>query len=224
MKSGAVLLLAALLGGAVVSVAVGGEEAVLFEERFGERLGDGWSWVREDADGWKLDKGALVVRASTGGLWQKDNNTRNILLRKPPKTKDNHYAVEVYVENEPTNAFEHAGLVWYCDDDNYAILVKEKVGDKVIVQLVNEKEGRPKVGFAEKPFPGKGVWLQLEVAGTKAVGRYRATDRDEWQKLGECDLPLKGEPRVGLLTGYAPKNAEHAARFSGFRVVQPGAK
>jgi regulation of enolase protein 1 (concanavalin A-like superfamily) len=176
--------------------------------------------VREDDKAWKLDKKILVMRTSTGGLWQKDNNTRNILVRKPPEVKDGGLATEVFVENEPTNAYEHAGLVWYYDDDNYVILVKEKVGDKQLVQLVPEKEAKPKVGFAEKPYQGKTVWLRMEVSGGKVRGRFRATEKDEWQTLGECELPVKGEAKIGLLTGYAAKDADHTVRFSGFRIVQ----
>jgi regulation of enolase protein 1 (concanavalin A-like superfamily) len=190
---------------------------VVFVENFAGPLGAGWSWVREDPKAWQLAHGALVVRTSTGALWQKDNNTRNLLLRTPPAGE---VAVEVLVENEPSAAFEHAGLVWYYDDDNYVVLLKEKVGAKVIVQLVSEKEGRPKVGFAEKVYEAKTVWLRLEVAGTTITGKFRASTKDAWQTLGQDKLPVKGEARVGLITGYGPKNAEHFARFRDFRILQ----
>jgi regulation of enolase protein 1 (concanavalin A-like superfamily) len=209
----------AVLLAAALAPAAADKDAALFAEPFDGKLGDGWSWVREDAKLWKIDKGALLIRTSTGGLWMKDNNTRNLLLRKPPEVKEGGYAVEVQVENEPSNAYEHAGLVWYDDDDNYVTLVKEKVGDRQLVQLVPEKEGKPKVGFAEKAYAGKSVWLRLEVSGGKARGRFRATEKDEWQTLGECDLPSRSEARVGLLTGYAARDAEHWSRFSGFRIL-----
>ncbi len=195
------------------------DDPASFTEPFDRALAPGWSWLREDAKAWKIDKGALLIRTSTGSLWQKDNNTKNLLLRKPPKAKDGTLIVEVHVENEPTNAFEHAGLVWYYDDDNYVILVREKVGKQPIVQLVSETKGRPKVGFAEKPFAPKRVSLRLEIAGGKAKGMYRATDKDEWQTLGQCELPVKGMPRVGLITGYAPKGKEHWARFDHFSLA-----
>jgi beta-xylosidase len=195
------------------------KDDVLFAEKFDGKLGDGWSWVREDAKGWRLDKGTLVIRTSTGSLWQQDNNTTNLLVRTPPQIKDGGLALEVQVENEPSNAFEHAGLVWYYDDDNYVILVKEKVGDKQLVQLVSETEGKPKVGFAEKPYTGKSVLLRMEVSGGKARGLFRASEKDEWQALGQCELPVKGKAQLGLLTGYAAKDAEHFARFSGFRIL-----
>ena len=82
---------------------------------------------------------SLLIRTSTGELWRQDNDNHNILPRKPPEAKDGGLAVEVLVENQPTNAYEHAGLVWYYDDDNYAMLNKENVG-KSSVQLVSEKD------------------------------------------------------------------------------------
>src|SRR5262249_21269887 len=64
------------------------KEKILFEDKFGAKLADGWSWVREDPKAWKLDKGALLIRTSTGGLWMKDNNCQNVLLRTPPEIKE----------------------------------------------------------------------------------------------------------------------------------------
>ena len=43
-------------------VASAGEnEKALFTEAFTDKLADGWTWVREDAKGWRLDKGTLIV-------------------------------------------------------------------------------------------------------------------------------------------------------------------
>src|SRR6516225_983812 len=115
------------------------KEKTLFTEAFTDKLDDGWTWVREDAKGWRLDKGTLIVRTSTGGLWQKENDGGNILLRTPPKVQDGKLAAEVLVDIEPTNLFENAGLNWYYDDDNYVIMVKEGSA-KIYMQLVAEKD------------------------------------------------------------------------------------
>jgi regulation of enolase protein 1 (concanavalin A-like superfamily) len=211
-------LLVAVLA-AVAQAGADEKEKVVFTEPFADKLDKGWSWVREDAKAWRIGKGVLVIKTSEGSLWQKQNNNRNILVRPLPQAKE-RVAVEVLVENEPTNGFEHAGLVWYGDDDNYVALLREKLGAKVEVQLVAEYDGKPKVGFAQKPFEPKTVWLRMEFKDGKAKGLCRASEKDEWQALGQCDLPMKGEPRIGLITGYAPKTPEHEARFSKFRILQ----
>ena len=149
-----------------------------------------------------------------------ENGGGNLPLRTPPEVKQGKLAVEVLVDIEPTNAFENAGLIWYYDDDNYVILVKEKIGPDVHVQLVSEKDARLAAGLSQKFNDGKNVWFRMEVEGGKISGYYRTSAQDEWLKLGQCDLPVHGEPQVGLTTAYAPNDAEHFTRFSNFRMVQ----
>ena len=197
------------------------KEQVVFTEPFdGASSPKGWSWLREDPKAWRLEKNALVIKTSTGSLWQQQNNNRNILLRALPDAKDQRVAVEALVENEPTNEFEHAGLVWYCDDDNYVALLREKLGAKVEVQLVSETNGKPKVGFAQKPFEPKNGLAAHGVVGRQGeralpLRPRRTIGRCWWQ----CDLPVKGQPSVGLITGYAPAKSDHESRFRQFRIL-----
>jgi hypothetical protein len=58
------------------------------------------------------------------------------------------------------------------------------------------------------------------VESGKVRGLYRATEKEPWLLLGQCDLPGKGAARIGLMTGYAAKNVEHWSRFSGLRLLQ----
>ena len=103
-------------------------------------------------------------------------------------------------------AFEVANIV--ADDPPYEL------------HFVSETGGKPKAGFAEKRYKDKAVWLRMEISGGKARGLFRATDKNDWQALGQCDLPpAKGEVRIGLLTGYAAKGAMNVSRFRNFRVL-----
>jgi regulation of enolase protein 1 (concanavalin A-like superfamily) len=196
------------------------QEKTLFTEAFTDKLADGWTWVREDPKGWRLDKGTLIVRTSTGGLWQKENDGGNILLRTPPKLQDGKLAAEVLVDIEPTNLFENAGLIWYYDDDNYVIMVKEKIGNEIHMQFVAEKDGNLAAGFHKTFNEAKSVWFRMVVDKEKVTGSYRVSPREEWVTVGQCSLPVRGEPKVGLTTAYAPKDAEHFTRFSSFRLLQ----
>ena len=196
------------------------KEKTLFAEAFTDKLADGWTWVREDAKGWRLDKGTLIVRTSTGGLWQKENDGGNILLRTPPKVQDGKLAAEVLVDIEPTNLFENAGLIWYYDDDNYVIMVKERIGKDIHMQLVAEKDGKLDAGFHKTFNEAKSVWFRMVVERGKVTGSYRVSPKEDWVTVGQCNLPVRGEPKVGLTTAYAPKDAEHFTRFSNFRMLQ----
>ena len=56
-------------------------DEVLFQDAFAGKLGDGWTWVREEKSAWRvLDKG-LEVRVLPGNLWGRANNARNVLVR-----------------------------------------------------------------------------------------------------------------------------------------------
>jgi len=204
----------------VTAHGVSAQEKILFTDPFVDKLADGWSWVREDPEDWRLDKGTLVIRTSRGGLFMKDNNGRNIPLRTPPEVKEGKLAVEVLVEIEPTNMYEDAGLIWYYDDDNHTILVKEKIGNDVLVHLFSERDAKPGTAFHKKFNERKDVWFRMEVEPGKLSGPYRTSSKEEWLKLGQCDLPLRGEPKIGLTTAYAAKDAEHFTRFSNFRMLQ----
>ena len=204
-----------------VSGAIADEhEKTLFAEAFTDKLADGWTWLREDPKGWRLDKGTLIVRTSTGGLWQKENDGRNLLLRTPPRVQDGKLAVEVLVDIEPTNLFENAGLIWYYDDDNYVIMVKEKIGNEIHMQFVAEKDGQLHAGVHKTLNDAKSVRFRMVVEKGEVTGSYRISPREDWVRVGQCSLPVRGEPKVGLTTAYAPKDAEHFTRFSNLRMLQ----
>jgi regulation of enolase protein 1 (concanavalin A-like superfamily) len=218
----AALLLAALAaaGAAEAGKDRDTKEKVLFEETFaGEHLDKVWSWVREEPKAWRLDKGALVLRTLPGYLHAKSNNSRNVLLRPLPKS-DKALAVEVHVEAEPKAQYEHAGVVWYVDDDNYVSLFQEVLDGKVKLQMVTEKDGKPRFVVAE--HKDKGVWVRLLISGGKIVTQYRPTEKDAWKEVGKSDAPAKGDAaaRVGVMAGGAPKDAERYARFRSFRILE----
>jgi regulation of enolase protein 1 (concanavalin A-like superfamily) len=214
------LLLAATLL-ALATVVAAAEEApkdkVLFEEKFTGELSKDWSWVREDPKAWRIEKGAMVLRTLPGYLHAKSNDSKNVLLRPCPKS-DKPLAVEVYVEGEPKVQFEHAGLVWYVDDDNYVSLFQEVLGGKVELQMVTEKDAKPR--FAVAKHDAKGVWMRLVISGGKISTQYRPSEKEAWKVVGQSDIPAQGTVRVGVMAGGAPKDAERYVRFRAFRILE----
>ena len=41
----------------------GGSEKLLFEDRFEKQLGQGWTWVRENRNAWRIEADALEIKA-----------------------------------------------------------------------------------------------------------------------------------------------------------------
>ena len=193
------------------------KEKVLFEEQFTGDLGKEWSWVREEPTAWRIEKGALVLRTLPGYLHARSNNSKNVLLRPLPES-DKPLAVEVYVESEPKVQYEHAGIVWYVDDDNYVSLFQEVLGGKVELQMVTEKDAKP--NFAVARHDAKGVWLRLVVSGGKITTMYKPSDEQEWKVVGQSEIPAQGKARVGVMAGGAPPEAERYVRFRSFRILE----
>jgi hypothetical protein len=79
MKRFVLLLITQLMLPCLASAA---EPHVLFEDTFDEKLGDGWMWLRENTDAWRIKDGALEIRVEPG----KANTVKNALLRKVPRS------------------------------------------------------------------------------------------------------------------------------------------
>jgi regulation of enolase protein 1 (concanavalin A-like superfamily) len=214
------LSVAVILGIPLLALQVLGmatDEKVLFEEKFVDKFDKDWSWVREDPKAWRLEQGVLVLRTLPGYLHAKSNDARNVLLRPLPRS-DKPLAVEVFVEGEPKVQYEHAGVIWYVDDDNYVSLFQEVLGKNVELQMVTEKNASP--SFNVVKHDAKGVWIRLLIAEEKITAQYRPTEKEAWKTVGRSDFPAKGPARVGVMAGGAPKEAERYVRFRGFRIVE----
>lgn len=192
------------------------DEKPLFEEKFSEKLGPGWTWIDELPGTWKLADGALDLQVLPvgEGLWQGGRKHPNLLVRDPGTPGD--FAVEVQIESKPTGQFEHAGIILYADGDNYVVINKEMFAQTEVV-LVAEKDAKPQA--RQKPYEHEEICLRLAVTGKKVSGQYRQYDTDPWLPLGELELPVAGPYKVGLLAGRPPKDADHHARFSDFRIL-----
>ncbi len=201
----------------IVSIApAAAEEKPLFQERFSGKLSAGWTWVDELPGTWQIvdDSLDLKVVPVGEGLWASGRKHPNLLLRDPGTTGD--FAVEVHLKSKPTSEFEHAGLLLYVDGDNYVVINKEMFAKPEIV-LVAEKAAKPTT--VQKPYEHEEVFLRLVVTGKKVKGQYRHYDSDEWQSVGELDLPVARPFKVGMFAGRPPKDADHRVRFSQFRIL-----
>src|SRR5687768_13364669 len=54
-----------------------GKPKMIFEDTFDKRPGEGWTWVRENRDAWRVKDGALEIRVEPG----RGNEVKNVLLR-----------------------------------------------------------------------------------------------------------------------------------------------
>jgi hypothetical protein len=196
------------------------QEKVLFEDKFAGKMSEGWTTLREDTGGWKVEGGALKIKAQPGKIWYKTKTAKNVQVRKLPDkgTADAPLALEVTVENAPEVTSEQAGLYLYFDDNNFVKILREHVKGKTNVLLVKEQKGIP------EPQPGKeeaspSVRLRLVWSGGRVSGSYKTGG--DWVPVGEVECPNPDGPGSAALACHGgPADADRWAKFSDFKIVK----
>ena len=192
----------------------------IFQDDFKGRLGEGWSWVREHREGWRVTERGLEVRVEPGNMWGPGNNARNVLVRSVPNPAEGPVEVSVSVENRPTAQYEQVDLVWYYDDSHMVKLGQEMVDGKLSIVMGREENDKTRT-VVILPLDSASVRLRFTVKENRIRGQYRTPDSSDWRDAGECDLPVKGPPKVSLQFYQGPADAEHWARVTEFRLGRP---
>lgn len=196
------------------------QDAALFEDKFAGKLGDGWTWVREDAASWKVDAGALKLKCLPGSIWYKKNDAKNLLVRRPPMagTEAAPVSIEVTLDSAPEANAEQCGLFLYFDDANYVKLVRECNKGKPGIVMAREQKGIPESLPPKEELKGP-IQLRIVWSGVKLSGSYKAAG--DWVALGDYDLPASdAELKIGLAAHGAPADADRWATFTGFRIAK----
>ncbi len=190
----------------LVGFAGAAEPQVVFEDRFEGKLGEGWSWLREDPRTWRIRDGALEIRVEPG-LAQ---TVKNALVRQAPDRSKGKYAIEVAVvfTVEPSQQYEQAGITWYREGQPVLKLVHELI------------DGKTYIIPGKKPTATKSVQLRLIVDGERFVAQFRPDGQGEFQTAAEGPLPLGREEQVSIQCYQGPSQAEHWMRFDDFRIVR----
>jgi hypothetical protein len=195
---------ALLLGGQ--SFLLDGEPTALFKDSLKGRLGEGWSWLRENPKTWRHTERGLEIRVEPGLA----DTVKNALVRKAPPRAQGKYAIEVTVEftAAPSNQYEQAGLTWY-------------QGDKPVFKLVHEHiDQGTYIIPGKKPTTTRRVQLRLVVSAKEYVAQYRPNAEGEFQTAASGKLEPGKDEKVSLQCYQGPADAAHWMRFSDFRIVQ----
>lgn len=195
-------------------------DTVLFQDDFQGRLGDGWSWIREHRDAWRVTHGALEVRLEPGNMWGPANDAKNVLVRPAPDPKDGPIEISVTVSNRPSSQYEQVDLVWYYDDSHMVKLGQELVDGQLSIVMGREEKDRTRT-IAIIPITAHVVRLRHRVQGARLIGQFLPEGSDAWVTAGQCDLPSSGAaPRIALQFYQGPADLERWARVREFRVTR----
>ena len=192
--------------------------AELFRAAFKGKLGDGWSWVREDHSNWRVGATGLEIRSQPGNLWGPANNATNVLVRPAPNVT-NALEIAVTVENRPTEQYEQVNLAWYYDDSHMVKLGYELIDGKLTIVMGREEQDKTRT-ITIVPIQASKVRLRFLVKEGRIRGEYQPEVQGAWLVAGECDLPVKGAPQASLQVYQGPKNVERWARFTDFRITE----
>jgi hypothetical protein len=182
------------------------EPKVVFEDSFSGKLDEGWSWLREDPDAWRLKDDGLEICVQPGVA----ATVRNALVRSAPDRSQGKYAIEVTLTNHsvPTQQYEQAGITWYVDGKPVFKLVKELVDGKLVII-----PGRV-------PMEAKTVQLRLIVTADSWTAQFRPDAQGEFQTAASGKLPPQNKDQVSIQCYHAPPEGEHWMRFDYFRIVR----
>jgi hypothetical protein len=192
---------------------------VLFTDDFKNRLGPGWTWIREDKSAWRTTAQGLEIRIVPGNQWGPENSGKNVLVRDLPKT-DEPIEISMRVENKPTEQYEQVDLVAYFDDSHQVKIGEEQVDGKLSIVMGREEMDRTRT-LAIIPLERTRVELKLRLEGQKISGFFRPEGSGDWTKAGECDLPGLGRPRIAIQCYQGPKDKERWASIQNFRIARP---
>ncbi|MFO1496910.1 MAG: hypothetical protein U1G07_00685 [Verrucomicrobiota bacterium] len=193
---------------------------LLFRDAFEGKLAPGWSIDREDPAAWRIADHALAVRVQPGNMWGGANNARNVFVRSIPEPTDVPVEISVTISNRPTAQWEQANLVWYYDAGHMVKLGQELVTGRLSIVMGREENDRART-IAIVPLDANAVELRLQALKNQVRGQFRTAPWREWRDVGECDLPVKGSPKVSLHFYNGPPNEEHWVQVRGLTVRRP---
>jgi len=205
-------------------VSLDAAEQVIFKDEFKGKLAEGWSWVREDRQAWRVSEEGLAVRVQPGSLWGGANDAKNLLVRPAPDPAGGEVAAAVTVTNQPSRQYEQVGIAWYYDDSHMVKLVKEQVDNKTWVVMGREQADRATLA-GKVALDTATVRLRLLVSGSQIRGQFRPDGSTEWLEAGACELPApppQAQAKVCLHCYQGPPDVEHWARFTEFSIVRTG--
>ena len=179
---------------------------VIFEDGFNGKLGEGWTWLRENPGAWRIKDEALEIRVEPGVA----PTVKNALLRAAPDRRRGKFAIEVTVTNtaRPTRQYEQAGITWYHGGQPVFKLVKELI------------DGKTWIIPGKKPMPSETVQLRLIVTADSWTAQYRPEGKGKFKTAAAGKLPAPGKDQVSIQCYNGPPEAEHWIRFDSFRILQ----
>jgi regulation of enolase protein 1 (concanavalin A-like superfamily) len=193
---------------------------LVITDDFRGKLGEGWKWLRENKDGWRMTEAGLQVLIEPGNMWGPSNDAKNVLLRPVPEELRDNADVSVTVSHKPQNRWEQANLVWYYSDSAMVKLGLEIENGITNIVMGREEDDKTRT-IAIIPYPGESVQLRMTVRGNELTGFFREPDAKDWKEAGKTTLPAApggALPQISLQFYQGVAGSGRWATVKGFRL------
>jgi regulation of enolase protein 1 (concanavalin A-like superfamily) len=189
---------------------------------FKGKLGEGWHWVRENKDGWRITDAGLQVLIEPGNMWGPANDAKNVLLRTVPEAMHKNAEVSVQVAHKPQNRWEQADFVWYYSDSNMVKIGLEIENGRTNI-VMGREEGDKTRTIAIIPYDGETVQLRIVVRGEELTGSFRKPGAKEWTEAGKTTTPAPAgtAPQISLQFYQGVAGSNRWATVNTFQLVTP---
>lgn len=177
-------------------------EQIILQDHFDGGLSDGWYWLREHPDYWRIRNRGLEIRVEPGYA----ETVNNALVRPAPDRSEGRFAIEVTVTNltYPTQQWEQAGITLYHDGAPVLKEVKELV-DGVLCIIPGHV-----------PMSEQTVRLRLIVTNDSWEAQFCPGGQQEFQTAETGKLSPPGKDEVSIQCYHGPPDEAHWIRFENF--------
>jgi len=184
-------------------------QTVLFEEPFDAKLKDGWMWINESPDNWKIVDGGLEIRMEPFD----GPKAKNILVRDVPDRSQGTLIFEVKLTSKqtPKKQYQQAGLFWM-RNENFAL--------KFVKELI---DGQLYVFPGKIPMEAVSVHLKWTVKGDEVVSEFKPEGEEKYQQAFVGKIPPleeKEKDQISLQCWHGLEDEPHWVRFESFKILR----
>jgi regulation of enolase protein 1 (concanavalin A-like superfamily) len=193
-------------------------------------LGSQWFWAggSENSATWSLTAvpGKMEIRGENGDIWSTNNNQKNLLVQQPAFPD---YQLETKLSFPNTTNYQGAGLIVYCDADNF-IKLERGFNDGKFIRLVREFTDYANNNTLIKDN-GSGTQVSDAISGDiylrlikrgLAMSAYYSSNGTTWTQLGSTfNVPsIIERATVGLQAMNTNSGVTANGDFDYFHITQ----
>jgi len=203
-----------------------------FRDDFNGKQSDKWKFLNKNPNHISLKKkpGTLTITTEQGGFFALRNNIKNLMYIDNPFKEGEDFVLTTRLVNfQPEANFNHAGLICFEDQDNYALCSMEWDDDHDGRSICFIREEAARVleqAYLEVDRPIDAFWLRMIKNGNKYLVAS-SLDGEHYHIIGVEKWGNGSPSKIGLVAkngGRGTKNVDANFDFFEIRPITDGQK